>query len=176
MNNVLRCWALCCGLGLVSIQAGAGVEVGQPAPAVALPQLAAGNATIMSLESLRGKVVYLDFWASWCGPCRVSFPQLEQLRRELGPQGFEVLAINVDEDEADAYRFLAEMPVSYPVVRDADGHTPGLYQILGMPTGFLIDRDGIVRLVHQGYRKSDGAKLRDAIVELLASDPGVYEE
>ncbi len=139
--------------------------MGQAAPAVQLPQLS--SAGEVSLESLRGKVVYLDFWASWCGPCRISFPQLEQLRNELGPDGFEVLAINVDEVEADARRFLSEVPVSYLVVRDSEGITPGTYGILGMPTGYLIDRQGIVREIHQGFRKSDGAQLRAAIVELL---------
>lgn len=142
-----------------------GVVVGQAAPAVRLPELS--GAGEVSLESLRGKVVYLDFWASWCGPCRVSFPLLEQLREELWPDGFEVLAINVDEVESDARRFLSEVPVSYPVVRDADGITPQTFGILGMPTGYLIDRQGIVREVHQGFRKSDGAKLRTAVVELL---------
>lgn len=155
----------CLGLSLV-VQAATGLQPGEPAPAVALPTLGA-DGDIISLASLRGKVVYLDFWASWCGPCRVSFPQLEQLRQELGPQGFEVLAINLDEHEADAHKFLAQMPVSYPVVRDAAGDSPRAYQILGMPTGFLIDREGNVRLVHSGYRKSDGAALRDEIIKIL---------
>jgi thiol-disulfide isomerase/thioredoxin len=139
--------------------------VGQAAPAIRLPDLS--GAGEVSLESLRGKVVYVDFWASWCGPCRVSFPQLEQLRNELGPKGFEVLAINVDEVESDARQFLSEVPVSYLVVRDAAGITPQTFGILGMPTGYLIDRQGMVREVHQGFRKSDGEKLRTAIVALL---------
>jgi len=149
----------------------AAVQVGESAPPVALPLLAAASPGELTLESLRGKVVYLDFWASWCGPCRVSFPQLEQLRQELGPRGFEVLAVNVDEFEQDALRFLDELAVTYPVVRDGAGATPATYGILGMPTGYLIDRAGIVRLVHQGYRKSDGAALRAEIIELLA-EPG----
>lgn len=143
----------------------AGVAVGQAAPAVNLPVLLGPADT--TLESLRGKVVYVDFWASWCGPCRVSFPQLEQLRVELGPQGFEVLAINVDEVEQDALGFLQDVPVTYPVVRDAQGTTPQTFGILGMPTGYLIDRQGVVRDIHQGFRKSDGEKLRTAIVKLL---------
>lgn len=143
----------------------AGVAVGQVAPVVRLPALSqVGEVT---LESLRGKVVYLDFWASWCGPCRVSFPLLEQLREELAPDGFEVLAINVDEVESDARQFLSEIPVSYPVVRDAQGITPQTFGILGMPTGYLIDRQGVVREIHQGFRKSDGVKLRTEIIELL---------
>ena len=152
-------YALIAGLvlGLSGTARGAGVTAGDPAPPVALPGLA--GAPGVSLASLRGKVVYLDFWASWCGPCRLSFPQLEQLRAELGPRGFEVLAVNLDESEADAHRFLEEVPVSYPIVRDAQGSTPALYGILGMPTAYLIDRAGIVHLVHQGYRRSDGDKL-----------------
>lgn len=146
------------------MQAG-GVAVGQVAPPVQLPELS--GAGDVSLESLRGKVVYLDFWASWCGPCRVSFPVLQQLRDELGPAGFEVLAINVDEIESDARQFLSEVPVTYPVVRDGKGVTPKAYGIIGMPTAYLIDRKGIVREIHQGFRKSDGEQLRAAVVELL---------
>ena len=141
------------------------MAVGQPAPEVRLPELS--GAGDISLESLRGKVVYLDFWASWCGPCRVSFPILEQLRAELAADGFEVLAINVDEVESDARKFLSEVPVNYLVVRDEQALSPQTYGILGMPTGYLIDRQGIVREIHQGFRKSDGVQLRTAIVELL---------
>jgi len=141
------------------------VNVGDTAPLVDLPNLTGEGNT--SLESLRGKVVYLDFWASWCGPCRVSFPQLETIRAELNERGFEVLAINVDEFEEDALLFLEELPVTYKVVRDAEGLSPKTYGILGMPTGFLIDREGVVRQVHQGFRKSDGEKLRAEILELL---------
>ena len=147
--------------------AGASVQVGQSAPPVDLPLLSAGSPAALSLESLRGKVVYLDFWASWCGPCRLSFPQLEQLRQELGERGFEVLAVNVDEFEADARAFLEELPVTYPVVRDGSGQAPARFGILGMPTGFLLDRDGVVRAVHQGFRRGDGEKLRGEIIDLL---------
>jgi thiol-disulfide isomerase/thioredoxin len=107
----------------------AGVAVGQSAPAVSLPQLS--GAGEVSLESLQGKVVYLDFWASWCPPCRISFPILEQLRVELGPDGFEVLAINLDEVEADAQQFLSDTPVSYPVVRDAAADSPKAFGMMG---------------------------------------------
>ena len=166
-KKVLLCLCLCLCLSLsLSLMVHAGsVTVGQEAPEVYLPELV--GAEQVSLASLRGKVVYLDFWASWCGPCRVSFPILEQLRDELGPEGFEVLAINVDENESDALKFLSDMSVSYLVVRDDEAATPQTYGILGMPTGYLIDRQGVVREIHQGFRKSDGDQLRTTIVELL---------
>jgi thiol-disulfide isomerase/thioredoxin len=165
LNTVLRNFLLGLCLCLPLWVQAAGVSVGQPAPAISLPSLSAVGD--INLESLRGKVVYLDFWASWCGPCRISFPQLEQLRTELGPKGFEVLAVNVDENKADAEKFLADVPVTYPVVHDGNGVTPKAYGLLGMPTGYLIDRQGIVREIHQGFRKSDGDELRTAIVALL---------
>ena len=160
--------ALCMPLWLGVAQAGA-VERGQVAPAIDLPLISTQeeSAASMSLAELRGKVVYLDFWASWCSPCRMSFPQLELLRVELGPRGFEVLAVNVDEFEADALTFLEEIPVTYPVVYDAAGLSPRAYGILGMPTGYLIDREGVIRLVHHGFRRNDGAKLKLKIIELL---------
>jgi thiol-disulfide isomerase/thioredoxin len=144
------------------------VVVGQLAPAIELPLLSVqAQSSSTSLAALRGKVVYLDFWASWCGPCRTSFPLLEQLRQQLGSQGFEVLAVNVDEFEADALQFLTEIPVSYLVVRDGAGTTPQTYGILGMPTAYLIDRDGVVRFVHAGFKTSDAEKLRIEIIKLL---------
>lgn len=142
------------------------VAIGSAAPNFQLPALPASG-QIIQLADLRGKVVYVDFWASWCGPCRVSFPQLDKIRNELAARGFEVLAINVDEDSEDAMKFLAELPVSYPVVYDSLGATPQAYGILGMPTGFIVDREGVVRGVHQGFRRSDGEKLRLEILELL---------
>ena len=169
MNTLIKSWAPRWTLSLLLLSQGAAAaQVGQPAPGIALPIFTAGGiGAPMTLSSLKGSVVYLDFWASWCGPCRISFPQLEQLRQELGPRGFEVLAVNVDEFERDARLFLQRIPVSYPVVRDAQGISPRTYKVLGMPTGYLIDRQGVLRMVHQGYRKSDGAALRAAIIELL---------
>jgi thiol-disulfide isomerase/thioredoxin len=144
----------------------AGAEVGEPAPVVSLPSLTS-NAAI-NLESLRGKVVYLDFWASWCPPCRVSFPILESIRQSLGPQGFEVYAISVDEDKEDALAFLEDAPpVSYLLLHDPYGDTPKIYGVRGMPTGYLIDRKGVVRKIHEGFKKSDGEKLRAAVEQLL---------
>ena len=77
-------------------------EVGQSAPSLELPRLGGKDSELVSLKSLEGKIVYLDFWASWCGPCLISFPVFDQLRQEFNPRGFEILAVNVDEYESDA--------------------------------------------------------------------------
>ncbi|MEP4146218.1 MAG: TlpA disulfide reductase family protein [Halioglobus sp.] len=165
--NVRHPWLLLPALLLACQLQAATVKEGDLAPALNLPLLNTVNEEWISLESLRGKIVYLDFWASWCGPCRLSFPQLEALRQDFGAQGFEVLAVNVDEFEQDALEFLEQVAVSYPVVRDAAADSPAQFGILGMPTGFLLDRQGVVKLVHQGFKRSDGEKLRVKIVKLL---------
>ena len=144
------------------------LQAGTTAPPVDLPNLPRQEGKATSLESLRGKVVYLDFFASWCGPCRISLPRLNDIRNEFADQGFEVLAVNVDEFEEDALAFLEEIPVDYPVVWDPSGDSPREFGILGMPTAYLVDREGVVRHVHQGFRKSDTEKIRAMVVEMLA--------
>ncbi len=161
--------ALCWALPLWA-QA-AGVRVGDPAPPVILPVLAGADQASLDLATLRGRVVYVDFWASWCGPCRLSFPRLQALRDELGPRGFEVVAVSVDESEEDARSFLEQVPVSYPVVRDGSGETPARFGVLGMPSGYLLDRDGVVRAVHQGFRRGDEQRLRAEVLALLEERP-----
>jgi thiol-disulfide isomerase/thioredoxin len=142
------------------------VAVGDVAPGVELPNLPT-DGTTTSLASLRGKVVYLDFWASWCGPCRLSLPMMNTVRNELKDRGFEVLAINVDAFEEDALAFLQELPVDYPVLSDINSVSPSTYGVLGMPTAFLIDRKGIITAIHQGFRKGDADKIRLQVEKLL---------
>ena len=125
------------------------LEIGDKAPDIRLPYI--NQKGHLSLKDLEGKVVYVDFWASWCAPCRKSLPELNALREKLINEGFEAYAINLDESVVDARQFLEDIPVGYPVLWDERGKSAELFKITGMPTAYLIDRDGIVRWVHQGF-------------------------
>ena len=135
------------------------------APGFELPVL--GGETTKSLSASHGKVRYIDFWASWCPPCRVSVPEIVALQRDLGGSRFEVIAINVDERLDDALRFLEHYPMNYDVLSDPQGATAAAYALPGMPTSFVVDPEGRVTLVHVGFRRGDMQAIRAHIVELL---------
>jgi thiol-disulfide isomerase/thioredoxin len=141
-------------------------DVGQPAPQFTLPALQQGQAT--ALKDKLGKVIYLDFWASWCAPCRTSFPLLNKLHEKLKAQGFEVVAINLDEDKAKAEKFIQEIPVGFTVLHDAKGEWADKYVVESMPTSFIIDKQGVVQKIHHGFTASDIDELEKKITELLA--------
>jgi thiol-disulfide isomerase/thioredoxin len=142
-------------------------DVGQPAPQFTLPTLQQDQPT--TLKQFAGKVVYLDFWASWCAPCRTSFPLLNKLHEKLKAQGFEVVGINLDEDKANAEKFLQEFPVGFTVLRDAKGDLADKqYIVESMPTSFIIDKKGVVQNVHHGFASGDINELEAKITELLA--------
>jgi thiol-disulfide isomerase/thioredoxin len=143
------------------------LQTGQKAPVVAGARLD-GKGQV-SLAELKGKVVYLDFWASWCKPCALSLPALDGFRKEFPSRDFAVLAVNVDKDPALAKAFLSRRPVGYPSLFDPKGDLPVRFGVETMPTSFLIDRDGVVRRVHRGFRKEDVPELRNAIQELIRS-------
>lgn len=137
------------------------------APAFSLPIIANGEGN-GSLESLRGSVAYIDFWASWCGPCRLSLPALDQLYQALSPAGLKVMAISVDVVAEDALDFLKRYNVSYPVAIDTEGDVPRAYSVNGMPSGYLLDKEGRVRAVHVGFKRGDEVALKAEIEALLA--------
>lgn len=152
-------------LALLMLLVSWSTQAGEAAPAFTLPALD-GKGQV-SLQQYRGKVVYVDFWASWCGPCRKSLPLLNELRNELHGQGFEVLAINLDDQAADGLRFLERFPVDYPTLHDESGDTPQRYGLRGMPTSYLINQQGELVAVHEGFKPSDMKKIRQQVTELL---------
>jgi thiol-disulfide isomerase/thioredoxin len=119
------------------------------------------------LPELKGKVVYLDFWASWCAPCKASFPVLDRWHRELTAKGFIVLAVSVDEKSADMEKFLKKAGITFPVVRDSTHRLVGEADVNAMPTSFLIDRQGVIRHIHNGFHPDDEKTLAAQINALL---------
>ena len=99
----------------------------------------------------KGQVIYLDFWASWCVPCRLSFPWMNELQAEYGGKGLMIVAVNVDHDAAAAQQFLEQVPASFKIVYDPSGKIAQKYPLKGMPTSFLIGRDSTVRFEHDGF-------------------------
>lgn len=104
------------------------------------------------LEELKGEVVMLNFWASWCGPCRQEMPLMNEIFAKYEDLGFTILAVNVDENQADADRFLDAVPVDFPVVYDSTSEVSEMYSVDAMPTTVMIDRDGNKRFLHRGYK------------------------
>jgi cytochrome c biogenesis protein CcmG, thiol:disulfide interchange protein DsbE len=122
----------------------------------------------LDLRAFQGRVIYLDFWASWCGPCRQSFPWLEILKDNYGPQGLEIVAVNLDGDRADADKFLHQFHPSFELRFDPKGEVAELYKVQGMPASVLIDRHGVTRFTHVGFRPVDARVYEAQVRELLA--------
>ena len=139
------------------------------APCGAVDQ-SASDAAPLNLGALRGKVVYLDFWASWCGPCAQSFPWMDGMQQQFGNDGFLVIAVNVDRNRSDADAFLSKHPVDFQIVYDAAGKYAEQLGVHNMPTSFLIDRNGKVRMQHAGFRTTDRSALEHEIRDLLRSN------
>jgi len=142
------------------------VGVGEGAPAFSL---ATSRGDTVTLDKLRGQVVYVDFWASWCGPCKRSFPWMNELTQRYGDKGFTIVAVNVDKKREDAERFLAQLPAQFTVVYDAAGTTPAAYAAKAMPSSYLIDRSGKIVMVEQGFRDEQKAAVETRIRDLLAA-------
>jgi thiol-disulfide isomerase/thioredoxin len=152
------------GLLALMILAGAARAGDSPAPAFSLP--ARGGSTI-DLSQFKGQVVMINFWASWCVPCRQEMPLLETIYKKYKPLGFTLIGVNVEPDQKDAEGFLKQTPVSFPVLFDAKSQVSSLYNVQVMPTTVFIDRKGNVRLVHQSYQPGAENLYLDQIRTLI---------
>ena len=121
------------------------------------------------LEAYRGKIVWVDFWASWCTPCRRSFPWLNAVMQKYADDGFVVVGVNVDKERELAEQFLEETPARFPIVYDPDGDLAREYELIGMPSSFLIGRDGRVISSHVGFRRDERERYETSIVEALSN-------
>jgi cytochrome c biogenesis protein CcmG/thiol:disulfide interchange protein DsbE len=140
-------------LNATASQAGSALKVGD-----SFPDMTSFKFEGKLPESLKGKVVLVDFWASWCGPCKGSFPVLEQLHKDYAAKGVVVLGINLDETKPAMDEFLAKHPITFPVVRDQKQEVAKVVKISTMPSSFILDGEGKVRFVHSGFHGADTQK------------------
>jgi thiol-disulfide isomerase/thioredoxin len=122
----------------------------------------------IDLAQFRGRVVYLDFWASWCAPCRQSFPWMQAMQDAYGAQGLTVVAVNVDRSRTEAERFLADFHPTFDVRFDPGGELASRFKIRGMPAAVIIDRRGAPRYAHTGFRPVDGGNFEEQLRSMLA--------
>jgi peroxiredoxin len=139
-------------------------SVGAPAPQFDLASQAGKN---VSLEQYKGQVVMLNFWASWCGPCRQEMPLLESIYKKYNKLGFTMLGVNVEPDSNAAVDWLKQTPVSFPILFDKDSKVSKMYDVTGMPSTVIIDRTGKVRMLHHGYKPGDENEYLDSIRTLV---------
>ena len=153
-------------LAMLGAPAHAG-DHGTPAPDFTLKSRGGDN---LRLAEQRGNIVLVNFWASWCGPCREELPKMEALQQSYQDLGFTVLAVNVDDHPSKADVLLDDVKVTFPVLYDTQGRVSQQYDVSAMPTTVIIDRDGKARLTHKGYKSGDERKYEKAIKLLLRED------
>ncbi|MBI2518572.1 MAG: TlpA family protein disulfide reductase [Opitutae bacterium] len=149
-----------------ALLASAEVKVGQPFPALENYRLEG------QLPAAAGRVVLVDFWATWCAPCRASFPAYSALQRELGDRGFTIIAVSVDKKQGEYDEFLKKFTPSFTAVRDGQQRLAAELHVPSMPTSYLVDKRGVLRAVHSGFHGDASVKeLRNQIIELLEEKP-----
>jgi len=147
---------------LVALPAAAGAP--GPAPQFTLTARSGGD---LSLSQYKGQVVMLNFWASWCGPCRQEMPLLENIYKKYSKMGFTLIGVNVEPDSKAADEWLKQTPVSFPVIYDKDSKVSRAYDVAGMPSTVIIDRKGNIRMLHRGYKPGDENEYLDSIRSLV---------
>mgnify|MGYP001823438726 FL=1 len=156
--------AVCICLFLAGFSQASTVKSGEAAPDFTLRSLHGPN---LRLEEYRGKVVLINFWASWCGPCRQEMPILDRLHQRYEETGFAVLGVNVEGEDAPAQKIVDKTNVTFPVLIDEGQKVSELYDLEAMPSTVVVDRDGLVRYVHRGYKPGDEAKYVEVVKQLI---------
>jgi len=159
LKHYLLVFGLMCSLYSPSFA----VETGKRAPDFTLP----GISSPIQLNAYKGKVVYLDFWASWCAPCKQSFPWMNSLQAKYGEQNFKIIAINVDTNPEDWKKFLETVPAQFDIALDPKNLTLKQYGVVGMPTSFIIDRNGKIKAQHAGFNELTREESEKTLRSLL---------
>ena len=146
---------------IFSLSAATAVE---KAPDFQLPQI---NGDTVQLSDLRGSVVYVDFWATWCPPCRESFPWMESMHQRYQDLGLQIVAISLDQKRDLIENFLKSHKASFTILQDSEGGSAEAFKVKGMPSSYLVDRKGNIRLRHAGFNDDDKAELESQIKQLL---------
>jgi thiol-disulfide isomerase/thioredoxin len=162
-SNIVSPTLFALGLAGITCLAASGLKIGD-----GLPDLGAAGLEGKLPDNLKGQVVLLDFWASWCAPCKESFPVMDKLYKEHSGEGLVIVAVSVDEKAADMEKFLKKTPATFCVVRDAKHELVKTTDVSTMPTSFLIDRAGKVRFTHSGFLgKATAKQYQDEVAQLL---------
>ena len=141
------------------------VAVGEAMPSCALSAI--GSTENIDLSQYKGKIIYVDFWASWCGPCAKSFPFLNEMHEQLKGQGLQIVGVNLDENADDAKAFLAKYPANFEVKADVSKQCAKDFAVKAMPSSYIIDRKGVVHHVHLGFRPGEAQEIRVLVEKLL---------
>jgi peroxiredoxin len=151
-------------LALVALPAFGALSTSAPAPQFSL---AARGGKTVNLAQYKGQVVMINFWATWCGPCRQEMPLLESIYKKYNKMGFTLLGVNVEPDSKPAEDWLKATPVSFPILFDTKSEVSKMYEVNGMPSTVIVDRKGNVRVIHHGYKPGDENEYQDSIRKLV---------
>jgi cytochrome c biogenesis protein CcmG, thiol:disulfide interchange protein DsbE len=151
-------FALICAAGIHA------AEVGSTAPALTATNTSGGK---LSVSEPAAKLTYVDFWASWCGPCKQSFPWMNAMSQKYAKDGLRIVAVNVDKRKEDAEKFLKQVPAQFEIGFDPEGKTATAYQVKAMPTSMLIDDKGKVVMIHRGFRAEESDELERKFQQYL---------